>query len=122
MIRSKKSMTAIAAALAMCMATSAFAQSEFGSNPTPSGPVRHGAQHRPPSPRAAYRPEARPQGQWRRGDRLPNEYRGRSYVVNDWRAHRLQPPPRGYQWVGVGADFVLVAVATGLIAQIIASH
>ena len=60
-----------------------------------------------------------PHAEWRRGDRVPREFRGRNYVVNDWRGQRLQAPPRGYQWVGVGGDFVLTAVATGIIAQIV---
>lgn len=60
-----------------------------------------------------------PHAEWRKGGRVPNEYRGRNYVVNDWRGYRLQQPPRGYQWIGVGSDFVLAAVATGLIAQIV---
>jgi Ni/Co efflux regulator RcnB len=63
-----------------------------------------------------------PHAEWRRGGRVPTEYRGRNYVVNDWRGHRLQAPPRGYQWVGVGGDYVLAAIATGVIAQIIASQ
>ncbi len=54
-----------------------------------------------------------------RGQRLPTYYRGRQYVVNDWRLHRLSPPPRGYYWVQVGADYVLVAIATGVIAQLV---
>jgi len=60
-----------------------------------------------------------PHAEWRRGGRVPSEYRGRNYVVNDWRSYRLQQPPRGYQWVGVGGDYVLAAIATGVIAQII---
>ena len=63
-----------------------------------------------------------PRAEWRRGGRVPSEYRGRNYVVDDWRGHRLSAPPRGYQWVGVGSDFVLAAVATGIIAQIIAGQ
>ncbi|MET3494059.1 RcnB family protein [Variovorax boronicumulans] len=63
-----------------------------------------------------------PRTEWRRGGRVPAEYRGRNYVVNDYRAYRLQQPPRGYQWVGVGGDYVLAAIATGLIAQIIAGQ
>ncbi|AMM24680.1 RcnB family protein [Variovorax sp. PAMC 28711] len=63
-----------------------------------------------------------PHAEWRRGGRVPSEYRGRNYVVDDYRMHRLNPPPRGYQWVGVGGDFVLAAVATGIIAQIIAGQ
>jgi Ni/Co efflux regulator RcnB len=65
--------------------------------------------------------EPRP-AEWRRGGRLPPEYRGRNYVVNDYRAYQLQPPPRGYQWVGVGGEFALAAIATGIIAQIIVSR
>jgi Ni/Co efflux regulator RcnB len=57
--------------------------------------------------------------EWRRGDRLPAEYRHRQYVVEDWRGHGLNRPPRGYQWVQVGGDYVLVAIGSGVIANII---
>ena len=57
--------------------------------------------------------------EWHRGGHIPPAYRERAYVVNDWRAHRLAPPPRGYEWVQVGPDYVLVTVRTGVIAQII---
>ncbi len=58
---------------------------------------------------------AGPHHDWRRGGRLPNQYWGPRYVVNDWRGHHLSPPPRGYHWVQVNGDFVLVAMATGII-------
>lgn len=54
-----------------------------------------------------------------RGDRLPWEYRQRTYVVEDWRGHRLSAPPRGYHWVQTGGDYVLVAIATGVILQLL---
>jgi Ni/Co efflux regulator RcnB len=57
--------------------------------------------------------------EWRRGGHIPPQYRDRQYVVNDWRGHHLNAPPRGYQWVQVGGDYVLVAVATGIIAQLL---
>ena len=57
--------------------------------------------------------------EFRRGGRLPSELRDRHYVVNDWRGHRLSAPPRGYHWVQVGPDYVLAAVATGIIANLI---
>jgi Ni/Co efflux regulator RcnB len=60
-----------------------------------------------------------PHTEWRRGGRVPPEYRGRNYVVNDWRQYQLQAPPRGYQYVSVGGDYVLAAIATGIIANII---
>jgi Ni/Co efflux regulator RcnB len=55
---------------------------------------------------------------WPRTDGIPWPH----YVVNDWRGNHLNAPPRGYQWVGVGGDFVLAAIATGLIAQIISNQ
>ena len=57
--------------------------------------------------------------EFRRGARLPVELRQRHYVVSDWRGHRLSAPPRGYHWVQVGPDYVLAAVATGIIANMI---
>ena len=66
----------------------------------------------------AYNRGAGPRHDLHRGGRLPSEYRNRQYVVNDWRGHRLSAPPRGYQWVQAGSDYVLVAAATGLIASI----
>jgi len=62
---------------------------------------------------------AGPEHNFYRGGRLPDYYRGHEYVVDDWRGHRLQAPPRGYHWVQVGTDYVLVAVATGIIASIL---
>jgi len=53
------------------------------------------------------------------GQRLPPRYRERTYVVEDWRGHNLRQPPRGYYWVQSGTDYLLVAVATGLIASAI---
>lgn len=57
--------------------------------------------------------------EFRRGGHIPREFRNRQYVVNDYRAYRLAPPPRGQQWVQVGGDYVLIGIATGLIANII---
>ncbi|MDP9124381.1 MAG: RcnB family protein [Pseudomonadota bacterium] len=59
---------------------------------------------------------AGPNHEWQRGGRLPNEYRGHQYVVDDWHGHHLSAPPRGYHWVQVnGGDYILAAVATGII-------
>jgi Ni/Co efflux regulator RcnB len=65
---------------------------------------------------------AGPDHEFHRGDRLPPEYRHRSYVVDDWRGHRLSAPPRGYHWVQVGGDYVLVAIATGVIMQLLLNN
>jgi Ni/Co efflux regulator RcnB len=58
----------------------------------------------------------------RRGARLSSEYRNRQYVVNDWRGHHLSAPPRGTQWVQAGSDYVLVGIATGIIAQVLLNN
>jgi len=62
--------------------------------------------HRPPPPRYY--------GHWERGHR----YYGRNTVVYDYGSYRLRPPPRGYHWVRENNDFLLVAVATGIIFDI----
>ncbi|HYD46063.1 MAG TPA: RcnB family protein [Phenylobacterium sp.] len=61
-----------------------------------------------------YRPGYAP---WRRGAVLPRYYR--DYRVNDYYRYRLRPPPRGYAWYRVGDDYLLAAVASGLIFDII---
>jgi len=67
--------------------------------------------------RYIYPPGYRPY-QWRVGYRLPPSYYHRSYYV-DHRAYYLPPPPYGYHWVRVDRDVVLVAIATGLIRDIL---
>jgi Ni/Co efflux regulator RcnB len=54
-----------------------------------------------------------------RGGYVPHSYLQPRYYVNNWRAYpALYAPPVGYQWVQVGDDFLLVALATGLIANL----
>jgi Ni/Co efflux regulator RcnB len=65
---------------------------------------------------------AGPNHEYYRGDRLPVEYRHRQYVVDDWRSHNLSAPPRGYHWIQSGNDYILIAVATGIIAQLMLNH
>ena len=63
-----------------------------------------------------------PRHDLRRGQRLSQEYRDKRYVVNDWKARHLNAPPRGHQWVRAGNDYVLAAIATGVITQILLSN
>ncbi|CAN5628635.1 hypothetical protein BH11PSE7_BH11PSE7_31720 [soil metagenome] len=65
---------------------------------------------------------AGPDHSYYKGDRLPVYYRSNQYVVNDWRGHRLSAPPRGYHWVQNGGDYILVAIATGLILNMIINN
>lgn len=63
-----------------------------------------------------------PRHDLRRGQRLHQEYRSQRYVVSDWRARHLSAPPRGHHWVRAGNDYVLAAIATGIIAQVLLSN
>lgn len=69
-----------------------------------------------------YERGAGPNHDFHRGARLPYEYRSRQYVVEDWRGHYLSAPPRGYHWVQTGSDYVLVAIATGIILQMLLNN
>ena len=63
------------------------------------------------------------EGWYRRGGYLPVEYRESRYVVYDWRADRLREPPRGYHWVrSDNGDFLLVAITTGVIVDLLLHH
>lgn len=56
-------------------------------------------------------------GMWRSGDR----YDGGGIFVDNWRGYRgLYAPPPGYRWINYGGSFLLAAVATGIIANVIA--
>lgn len=56
---------------------------------------------------------------WHRGDRIPDGYRGHRHVVHDYHSYRLYSPPQGHHWVRMDQDFVLAAVATGVIAAVV---
>ncbi|NHZ83604.1 hypothetical protein F2P44_30690 [Massilia sp. CCM 8695] len=74
------------------------------------------------SPRGGYQPHDHHRSgrqHFRRGAYLDHQYRSSSYVVSDWRSRRLSAPPRGSHWVQANGNYLLVAVATGLIAQVL---
>ena len=84
------------------------------------GDRHHGFRHHD-GHRFSYGRYVRPSGyhyrSWRYGDHLPRAYYSRRYIVNDYYAYRLRPPPRGYHWVRVDNDVVLAAIASGLVVQ-----
>jgi len=86
-----------------------------------NGYYYHNRWHYGAPPSAYYRnPYYRPgYNAWRRGGYLPPSYRGRGYVVYDYGRYRLRHPPRGYYWYRSGSDFILAAIATGLIYEVI---
>jgi len=54
---------------------------------------------------------------WKQGEHLPSDYRG--VYVEDYHRHGLREPPRGHQWRRVDDQYVLIAVATGVIASVL---
>ena len=59
---------------------------------------------------------------WRRGNRLPPDYWQHARRVDDYRVYHLRRPPRGYEWRQVDGNYVMAAVATGIIASVIAGN
>lgn len=111
-----KMITSAVMTVSLLAGSSAFAQN-YGYHDDHRGPrpeFRHG--------RGPYERGAGPHHEFHRGERISAEYRNRQYVVDNWRVHHLYAPPRGYHWVQTGPDYVLVAVTTGLIAQIVLGH
>lgn len=132
-----KTLTAAILAASFVAGPSAFAQGngpEFsrgnphqgqGQGPRHEGPGRNGRAGDPGRPggfdhRAGG--GAGPDHAYFRGDRMPPYYRSHQFVVDDWRGHNLRQPPRGYHWVQSGGDYVLVAIATGIILELLLSH
>jgi Ni/Co efflux regulator RcnB len=72
--------------------------------------------------RAEDRRDRREYRRWAKGQRLDRQYRDNRYYVNDYRRHGLRQPPRGYRWQRVDNQFLLTAVATGLIASVIIAN
>lgn len=57
--------------------------------------------------------------EWRPGRYVPASYR--SYYVQDPYYYGLRAPPPGHRWVYADGNFVLMALATGLIASVVAN-
>lgn len=55
--------------------------------------------------------------EWRRGAYVPSSYR--RYYVQDPYYYGLRPAPPGHRWVYADGNFVLMALASGLIASVI---
>jgi Ni/Co efflux regulator RcnB len=47
------------------------------------------------------------------------DYWRRGMVISDYHRYHLVQPPYGYEWRYIDGNFVLAAVATGLIASIL---
>lgn len=82
----------------------------------------HDRYYRPAPPRVVYRPAYGPGYGWKVGHRYRDYYRGPIYVVNDYPRYNLRRPPYGHQWIRDDrGNMLLVAIATGVIAQYVLS-
>ncbi len=58
---------------------------------------------------------------WKRGHRMDQNDWSRGQHI-DYRQHHLNAPRRGYEWREVDGNYVMAAVATGLIVSVIAAN
>ena len=58
--------------------------------------------------------------EWKRGYHMRQEDWGRAQHVDDWKAHHLRTPPRGYEWRSVDGNYVLADIHTGAINTVVA--
>lgn len=70
----------------------------------------------PPAHARAWGHESR---QFKRGERLPQEYRANRYAVTDWESRNLETPPVGYRWTEVDGKYLLVSAANNVISKIV---
>ncbi len=60
---------------------------------------------------------------WYKGGHIDRGDWNRGRRVSDWHRYHLSRPPRGYEWRRVDDNYVLAAVATGLImGLVLANH
>jgi Ni/Co efflux regulator RcnB len=58
--------------------------------------------------------------EWKKGAKIRDEDWKRGDQV-DYQARHLRAPPHGYEWRQVDGNYVLAAVATGVIASVVAA-
>jgi Ni/Co efflux regulator RcnB len=58
--------------------------------------------------------------EWKKGAKIRDEDWSRGEHI-DYREHHLRAPPHGYEWRMVDGNYVLAAVATGVISSVIAA-
>jgi Ni/Co efflux regulator RcnB len=59
---------------------------------------------------------------WYKGGRIERDDWNRGVRINDYGYYRLSRPPVGYEWRRVDDNYVLAAVAGGLIASVILAN
>jgi len=79
---------------------------------------RRDARRYAPPPRVVYHPYG-----FQRGYRYTHYYGGPVYVVNDYGRYHVRRPPYGHRWIRDDrGNLLMVAIATGIIADIVLHH
>ena len=56
---------------------------------------------------------------WAFGEFLPHDWWSQDYTIDDWWRYGLPQPPRGYQWVRVGADALMIDRYDGRVVRVV---
>lgn len=114
----------MATAAAMTMIVTRAGMTTAKATVTATAPMAIGAvvvernYYRPVPPPRVYRPYG-----YERGHRYYNYYAGPTYVVRDYDRYRVRYPPHGYHWVRDDrGNLILVAIATGIITDLLLNH
>ncbi|WEX09775.1 RcnB family protein [Chelativorans sp. AA-79] len=106
---------ALLAALAVSIAAVPMAQARD------NGPRHNQHDVRPVKPRT-HLPQRyeKPRHHWAKGQRIA-DWKRRT-AVRDWHRHGLKRPGRGQQWVKIDNEYLLISIATGIVAGIAAGR
>lgn len=102
-----------AVALSMFAAPMAQAQQRY------DGP-RHGSHYSQQQKWQDYRKKPTKRYQWSRGKRVPDWQR--KQALRDYHRYGLKRPGHGQRWVKVDNDFLLISVASGIIAAVVTAR
>ena len=83
-------------------------------------PVGRQTRYRDPDDWNEFSPAGAGPSRWRRGQFLPPPFRGD--MVGDYSRYHLRRPPPGYFWYRSGDDYILAAIASGLIFEVVAGE
>jgi len=93
----------------------------YGSSQEHSGSGQEQSAYQSGDPHERWSHDQGANHRWNRGDRMGYDDWSNAQPVN-YRAHHLRRPPHGYAWRETNGQFILAAVATGLVASIIVDN
>ena len=111
----------VLSAVALSLLALPIAEAQAGPRHEPPRYEQHHGKHWDKKPGyGRYEKKVVKKHRWSRGHKVPGWQR--RDVVRDHHRHGLRRPGRGQQWVRVDNDFLLVSIASGVIAGIIAGQ